>query len=160
MNTMRGISLHWPGSLGEPAAVNRRRWIVFALVCLVVFACSFAIGHATNSRSALPAPGTSSFSVAYAGTAVPDALSSAPPIETIAAVRSNRPASAGSAGSRSGKSGSTAPSSPAPTLVAQPPTNVAPTFPTPIATPSPAVKAPSSHTQHHSGGGVSFDSSG
>ena len=151
--------MRWPGSLAEPAGVHRRGPIVFALACVAIFACSFAIGHATNSRSAPPAPGTSSFPIAYAGAAIPAALSNVPPIETLAAVRNSRPTRAGSRSGAGGRGGTTPPS-PATIPVAQVPASVAPSPPAPAATPSPAVKAPSSHAPKHSGGGVSFDSSG
>jgi DNA polymerase-3 subunit gamma/tau len=151
--------MRWPGSLGEPAGAQWRGPIVFALSCLAIFACSFAIGHATNSRSAPPAPGTSSFPITYAGAAIPAALSSVPPIETLAAVRNSGPTRAGSRSGAGARGGAT-PSSPATIPVAQVAPSVAPSTPAPAATPSPAVKAPSSHPQHRSGGGVSFDSSG
>ena len=151
--------MRWPGSLAEPAGVHRRGPIVFALACVAIFACSFAIGHATNSRSAPPAPGTSSFPIAYAGAAIPAALSNVPPIEALAVVHGGRNPGGGNRSGSNTNTGAKS-SSPATIPVAQTPASEAPSAPAPAPTPSPAVKAPSSHAPKHSGGGVSFDSSG
>jgi hypothetical protein len=156
VNTMRRISTRWPGGLGRFADVNRRGPITFALSCVAIFVGCFAIGHATKPQRVPAGSSGSSFPIAYTGLPIPAALSSAPPIETIAAVSASRPTSAGSAG---GITATATPSSPAPTPLVQAPANEAPS-PSPVSTPTPAAKVPSSHPQQHSGGGVSFDSSG
>jgi len=147
--------MRWPGGLGELASVNRRGPITFALSCVAIFVGCFAIGHATKPQPAPAGSSGSSFPIAYTGLPIPAGLSSAPPIETIAAVSASRPAGAGSAGGTA----TVTPSSPAPTPLAQAPANETPS-PSPVSTPTPAAKVPSSHPQQRSGGGVSFDSSG
>jgi hypothetical protein len=158
MNAVRHIPLRWINADGPPAQGRARGLIALALVCTAIFAGFYAVGHATISTSTAQPAAAPDLPITYTGAAIPASLGDAPPIEAIALSRNARH-------SRSRPAGNARASAPSTTTITRP---EAPSSPAPISTPAPAAAptptpaagTPSHHSQSHSGGGVSFDSSG
>jgi hypothetical protein len=149
---------------------------VAAVAVCAVFACSFAIGRATESGHATLAEGPSALALASGGPAIPVGLSSAPPLDagTVArpAPAPNR-RSAARAHAAQPLSSHVFPmpvqiSKPAPALAVEPPASSAPN-PVPSPAPAPTPSLPPTGSSGSGGGssgggagggGASFDSSG
>jgi hypothetical protein len=133
MNTV-GIERRWSRPSGSPPRIGLRRPVALAVALVsvgAVFACFFAIGHATDSRSARAEGPAASLPVASVGAAIPVGLTSAPPIEIYVAPPPPRPSPHPSSPP------SAPPTSPAPV---QPVAHQAPSAP--VASPQPAPSAP------------------
>jgi hypothetical protein len=149
-DTMRDIYARWPWLYRQPIGVTRGGIAVFACACVAIFAGFFAVGHATVPAKTPQLQASAGLALTYSGAAIPASLSAVPSISTIdfatVPVKVARR------------------TTPATTTVASHTT--AAVTPSRTVTPSPPVSAPSttvpasSHTQHRSSGGVSFNSSG
>jgi hypothetical protein len=156
MNMVRHITLRWINTDGPRVPPRARRPVAIALVCLVIFACFFALGRATLSASAPQPTASPGLPITYAGAAVPTRLGGAPAIEAIASgslLSASRLAAARASTISASTPAARVPvqGSPSPTVTPSP----AATF-----TPAPATGTPTRHSQPHTGGSVSFDSSG
>ncbi len=155
MSAVRHIPLRWINADGPPVRERARGPIVIALVCVAIFACFYTVGHVTVSTTTTqPATAaTPGLPITYTGAAVPARLANAAAIGALATSR----------GHRGSRSAANANANATPTVVAtQPAAPTAIAAPAPVATPTPtpAAHTPAHRSQPHSGGGVSFDSSG
>ena len=156
MSTVRHVGLRWINTEGPPARRNVRALIALAALCPAVFAGFFAIGRATVSTHTSQPTIAPSLSSTNTGASVPTQLGDAPTLRTIAAPRRPHHAASPPAATPAIANPVVQTETPsAPTTVSTPPPAV-----TPAPTAPAATTAPAHHSQPHSGGGVSFDSSG
>jgi hypothetical protein len=154
MSTVR-IARHWIHTGRGSVGIDRRGLIITTFLCAALFACFFALGRAASPGSGPRDAPPPSLPVAYAGTAIPIRLSSAPAIE-MQAVPNARVRT------------QTTPSRQAPGTEASPALSpAAPQLPVPapalpVAAPAPASAQGSGGGQSkpHTSGSTSFDSSG
>ncbi|HTC71754.1 MAG TPA: hypothetical protein VK655_02625 [Solirubrobacteraceae bacterium] len=163
-----------------PVATYARMILLAVVLCVAVFAGSFALGRSQRPASTPREQLASSVSTASAGPAIPVRLASSPPVATSVTAAPARPAraqfaktvpapDASQAALASAPSTPTvevatpavpvsAPAKPTPAPVSAPPVSRAPAQ----TSPAPSQRAPSSSGagKSESGGSTSFDSSG
>ncbi len=155
----RWVSAHQPRR-----RLDRRVPLLIAGVC-VVFAISYAIGHATTGGSAARVDASPSSQVASLNAAIPSALGAAAPLNAHLVIAAPRPAAHPSAPAPAAAPASTAVAA-APVQAPTPaPRILAPSIPAPVSAPVQAAPAPEASHQEGSspsgggGGSGSFDSS-